>query len=564
MTRRFFLYLLAGLLGACASKKAVEPDSGPDTPDVPDTPADDTINGTRILDGNNLFGIIKDTTGAPVKAVPVTDGFRFTATDANGVYQMKANAESKFVWYSLPSGYAIGQDSGSHLPSFYQKIDPKETNRKDFTLTRLSGDSDAFSFAVLGDIHIRDAATANKFKSSAMQEIGRYFRESAPAGPVFGVALGDIINNAKDLETYTQAKGALGSAEYGAGKYLPMYTVIGNHDHDGRTGNSRMAGSDGFDRGTELYYSAAFGPTCYSFNVGNVHFVSLDNFIARKGPSSSGTALPSEGQNGLTDEVYDWLVHDLGHVTYKSSKMVVILQHCHVRGFDGIPHREDMLEQLSAFGSAYIFSGHAHICESYKYKVNAKNGRPVIERIHGVPMGNFWYSRYSPDGAPAGFYVYNVKGSDFSSWEYRPLHDGGEKMRVYDSNDVYDKDSDWSHQYAWSKESLFAGGNFLLAHIYNGDEDWEVTLEHDGKSEKMTFANKRIYDYCANCHLTKVSGIRTSWTYHWDRSENWWYIKLDKPASELTSWRVVAKARFPGSTETRTYTCDRITRDLTE
>ncbi|MBR6932394.1 MAG: calcineurin-like phosphoesterase C-terminal domain-containing protein, partial [Bacteroidales bacterium] len=202
----------------------------------------------------------------------------------------------------------------------------------------------------------------------------------------------------------------------------------------------------------------------------------------------------------------------------------------------------------------------------YKYMVKTKSGRPVMERIHGVPMGNFWYSKYGPDGAPAGFYVYHVDGKDFSSWEYRCVHNPEEQMRIYDSNDVYDLESDWSHQYAWSNESLFAGGNFILAHIYHGDEDWEVTLEHDGKAEKMTFANKRIYDYCAHSHLANdnVSGIKTSWTYHWDRSENWWYLKLDRPASELKDWKVVAKAKFPGSAETRTYTCDKITRKLTE
>lgn len=562
MDRRLFLTMLAGLMGACASPKGLlEPDTGKDAgPEV------DTVSGTRIREGNNVYGTILDEEGKPVRNVPVTDGFRFVRSDSNGVYQLKADPRSTFVYYSLPAGFAIAQDAGSHLPAFHQRIDPTAVNRRDFVLRRLADASAAFSFAVLGDIHIRDAETAARFRSTAMPAIGRYFRDNASRGPVFGISLGDIINNAKDPETYAMAQGALGSAEYADGQYLPFFTVIGNHDHDSRMGDAANAGADGYDRGTERRYAECFGPTCYSFNVGKVHFVGVDNYISRKGPTSSTTALASQGATGLTDEICNWLVKDLSMVEDKADRMVVVLQHCHVRGFSDIPHREDMLAALASFHSAYIFSGHAHLCETYKYKVLTAGGRPVMERIHGVPMGNFWYSRYNPDGSPAGFYVYRVNGNEFSDWEFRCVHDPEDRMRVYDSNDVYDRESDWSHQYAWRKEALFAEGYFLLAHIYDGNEDWEVSLEHDGRSEKMTFANKRIPDYCVNCHLANdgVAGIRTSWKYHWDSSENWWYIKLDRPASQLTGWKVVAKAKFPGSGETRSYSCDRITRKLGE
>ncbi|MBO6168471.1 MAG: calcineurin-like phosphoesterase C-terminal domain-containing protein [Bacteroidales bacterium] len=566
MNRRFFLSLLAGIVAACASKKVLDPETEPGDPgEVTD---DRMLNGTKIMDGHNLYGVILDDEGHPVRNVPVSDGYRYVRTDDNGVYQTKADKRATHVYYSLPAGYAIEQDATSHLPSFYRRIDPSASDiRNDFTLKKLGGASTAFSFAVLGDIHIRDAATAAQFKSGAMARIGQYFKDNAPAGPSFGISLGDIINNAKDPETYGYAKSALGSADCGNGRHLPFFTVIGNHDHNARMGDASQSGTDGFDLGTALNYSGAFGPTCYSFNVGAVHFVVLDNYISQKAPTSAGSALSGQGRSGLSDDVWKWLEKDLSFVGNKASKMIVVCQHCHVRGFTDIPHRDELVAQMSAFHSAYIFSGHAHICETYKYsKVKAQNGNPVMERIHGVPMGNFWYSIYSPDSSPAAFYIYHVNGNDFSSWEHICVHDAEDHMRLYDSNDVYDRPTDWSHQYAWEKESLFAGGNFLLAHIYDGDEDWEVTLEHGGESHKMTFANKRIYDYCAHSHLANdnIAGIRTSWKYHWDSSENWWYIKLDRPASELSGWRVVAKAKFPGSSETKTYTCDRITRSLTE
>ena len=568
MNRRFIFSLVVALAALCSCDNVLGSETGSET-GKPDVETDSrVVNGTKILEGHNLYGLICDTDGHPLGNVPVSDGYRYVLTDENGVYQTKADTRATHVFYSLPAGYAIEQDKSSGLPAFYRKIDPSASDiRNDFKLKKLSASSSAFSFAVLGDIHIRDAATAAQFKGGAMARIGQYFKDNAPAGPAFGISLGDIINNAKDPETFGYAKDALGSADCGNGQRLPFFTVIGNHDHNARLGNSAQSGTDGFDLGTGLDFTNTFGPACYSFNVGAVHFVVLDNYISQKQPSNSGTALSGQGQSGLSDDVWKWFMKDLSFVKDKASKMIVVCEHCHIRGFENIPHREDMLDQMADFHSAYILSGHAHICETYKYtKVKSKNGNPVVERIHGVPMGNFWYSMYGPDSSPAGFYVYQVKGNDFSSWKYVCVHDAEDQMRVYDSKDVYDKPGDWSRQYAWENESLFADGYYLLAHIYDGDEDWEVTLEQGGTTRTMSFANKRIYDYCAHSHLANdnIPGIRTNWKYHWDRSENWWYIKLDHPASELSGWKVVARSRFPGSGETKVYTCDKITRTLTE
>ena len=95
MDRRFFLSLIAGLMAACASKNKIDVDPVDDGQEG-GTPVDEgtTLNGTRIEEGNNLYGVITDTEGNPVRNVPVTDGFRFAVTDTNGVYQMKADPKS--------------------------------------------------------------------------------------------------------------------------------------------------------------------------------------------------------------------------------------------------------------------------------------------------------------------------------------------------------------------------------------------------------------------------------------------------------------------------------------
>ena len=564
MWRQIYRHLAAVLLclAACSGT------ASPDTPSGPQPGTDgDRLNGSRIQPWNTLYGLIADADGKGVRDVPVTDGYNYVKTDRNGVYQMKADPRSTHVWYSLPSGYAVAQDPSTHLPSFWQTLEPGTVNRRDFTLQALRGASDDFSFAVLGDIHIRDKATADRFRAGALAGIRDYFLANGSRRPMFGLSLGDIINNARDPETYAYAAEALGSVTCPDGHILPFFTTIGNHDHNARRGDVSLEGYEEFDDGAVLSYKETFGPTCYSFNIGKVHFIVLDNYIALAPPSKETSALAGSGKAGLSEYVYDWLLKDLSFVQDKEERMVVLCQHCHMRNITAMPHYSDLVDWLSAFHSAYLFTGHAHICESYKYRAYpAAGGRPVMERIHGVPMGNFWYSRYNPDGASAGYYIYHVSGNEFSEWEYRCVGDNTERMRVYDAADVYDRETDWSHQFVWTAQSPFQDGNYLLAHIYHGDEDWEVWLECDGKRLPMTFADTRISDYCVNCHLANdgISGIRTSWKYHWDRSENWWYVRLDSPVSELGEWKVVAKARFPGSSVTRTYSCSTLTRSLKE
>ncbi|MFQ7501966.1 MAG: metallophosphoesterase N-terminal domain-containing protein [Alistipes finegoldii] len=59
-----------------------------------------------------------------------------TQTDAEGQYVLTRNAESGFVFYSLPSGYKVNMHKTYKLPKFFTKLKP-ETARYDFTLTAL-------------------------------------------------------------------------------------------------------------------------------------------------------------------------------------------------------------------------------------------------------------------------------------------------------------------------------------------------------------------------------------------------------------------------------------------
>ena len=131
-------------------------------------------NGGEIVpDGGDTYGYVTGANGNPVPGVVVSDGFTCTQTDAEGQYVLTRNAESGFVFYSLPSGYKVNMHKTYKLPKFFTKLKP-ETARYDFTLTALDAPETRFDLICIGDPQINEAAHAVRFKREAAKDIREY------------------------------------------------------------------------------------------------------------------------------------------------------------------------------------------------------------------------------------------------------------------------------------------------------------------------------------------------------------------------------------------------------
>ncbi len=84
------------------------------------------IGGTRIEKGNDLAGVITDSSsGKGIPGVAVSDGYNYTVTDRNGVYQMKAHPRSRTVSYttpSIPSSGLVHEYTASRIESGYEDL----------------------------------------------------------------------------------------------------------------------------------------------------------------------------------------------------------------------------------------------------------------------------------------------------------------------------------------------------------------------------------------------------------------------------------------------------------
>ena len=175
--------LLSGVV-ACDKNEKPNPDN-PVNPPTPNPGTETVINGTKIASSNTLVGLISDSkTGKGIAGVPVTDGYTFTTTDENGVYQFKANRYCRNVYYTLPSEYKVNLDSKTKLPVFYSTSDIKynKQNRNDFVLDPLDAPEKNFTFIAIGDPQCKTNSDVERFRTETLPDMRNFISTSQANG----------------------------------------------------------------------------------------------------------------------------------------------------------------------------------------------------------------------------------------------------------------------------------------------------------------------------------------------------------------------------------------------
>lgn len=219
----------------------------------------------RVFDDRNANGLF-DKSDRPMANVAVSDGLNVVLTDSKGHFSLPGHASQRFVTVSSPSGY---KTVGNH----YLRIEPA-TALYDFALTRY--DDDASRDGSHRFIQVTDTEIFNTSGNEAwVDDIRRYAANEKAA---FVVHTGDICYK----NGMTEHIKLMNSDNMG----LPVYYCIGNHD--------LVDGSYG-----EEFFENIYGPTFYSFNAGNAHYIVT--------PMWGGDRKPSYTR----DDVARWLRNDL-------------------------------------------------------------------------------------------------------------------------------------------------------------------------------------------------------------------------------------------------------------
>lgn len=383
--------------------------------------------------GTTVYGVVSTADG-PVPGVVVSDGVEVTVTNEQGIYQLQSDKEWGYVFISVPAGYEVPAEGV--LPQFYKmmKGDASTAERVDFSLTAVDGQDD-YKVLVLGDMHLANRTGDLKQFMEFTSDLNAY-RALHQQEKMYAIALGDMTwdlywySNSYALPEYlntinSQVKG------------LQIFHTIGNHDYDYKATN---------DRDAESRFMDYIAPTYYSFNLGKVHYVVLDDVDC----SNYDGTTSRDYEKRVSAGQLSWLAKDLSHVD-KSVPLVVVM---HAQVFypsqtDGFKVDHDVLNTTQLLNvldgyKVHFITGHTHMNYNVTPDDAVTGGREVYEHNTGAICGSWWWSGYltpgvhlSPDGTPGGYAIWSVNGTDME-WMYKATGWTEDyQFRSYDLNNVH-------------------------------------------------------------------------------------------------------------------------------
>lgn len=425
--------------------------------------------------------------GAEVAGVAVSDGYEVVVTDAGGHYAMTSEKKNGYVFYSLPGGYEPELADG-FLPQFWQPLNSPDSavpEVHDFVLRRVDNDRHIVVFGA--DTHLaRRNSDRALFKKGFLASL-KSEADNAGNVPVYSVLLGDLTwdvfwtQNDYNLRDYM--------ADMKSWDYpMPLWPVIGNHDHDPSVPAGATTDFDAAGLWREVVC-----PNYYSFNLGRVHYVVLDdiNYLNERedGATYSEGVAGSRNYSGIiSSEQISWLRKDLSLVG--SGTPVVVCLHIPAWGISSafgtygrLDNTYTLCHELRRFSKVHIVSGHTH----GNYTVHPTAYSNVTEHNLASVCGTLWRGsglsghNVCHDGSPAGYSVWTVSGNDLR-WAYKSPGNGDQQMRIYDMNTVrgfYRSNSAIRGILGYSPSRVdysTIDDNIVMVNVFAYDTDWQVSI----------------------------------------------------------------------------------------
>ena len=227
-------------------------------------------------------------------------------------------------------------------------------------------------------------------------------------GEVIGMSLGDVVFD--NMNLYAQYKQSIRS------KRMTFFQCIGNHDFQKAYAdlhNSEL----GVENYAERMFGRYFGPVNYSFNIGKCHVITMKSINYRGN---------CKYEEEITEEDMRWLERDLSYVP--KDVMVIFNMHApawnSMETIDNIENADKLAEVLAPY-ECHVFAGHTHFFENVEVTPH------LYQHNIAAACGAWWTSNLNRDGAPNGYMVATVDGTEMK-WQYRPTNSRVMvQMRVY-------------------------------------------------------------------------------------------------------------------------------------
>lgn len=514
--KRAYLLLFLFILGVVSCNKENDPgkDNNGGSENATPTPARYTLSGT--VSGND---------GVLLQGVVVSDGHNCVKTGVDGKYYLDTDLSSaRYVFVSTPSNYSAPVKDGHAVFWKFLEDCTAGTDGKysiDFKLNKISV-PDRYTIFIFADPQPRKSTAGLDnvayHSLDCCNDMYRDMKEYAATlsgRPVYGIGLGDIVH--QDLSLLAQYKNGMTSTG------ISTYNVIGNHDQ----GHVQ----DQSDEDASRAFEAQMGPVNYSFNLGGMHYLMLDNMMSY-GPGSGKYS--DECATGLTDAIWEWVKNDLAQISPQTPLMVCAhspMMRLQAGKDRSGAHLGDLRNLLSKYPKAYVWAGHTHTTFNY-----VDTSKPTVE-THTLSRvtGALWINEYlGSNGTPRGYVVFDYDNGNVS-WKFKPIY---YQTSVYTGNgNAEDPD------YTWRDWDYVNGRAVLKSNGAKLDDSYQMQLFPPGTyGDKYLYANVFLWDELWDVPKLTIDGVPSrmsrvteiDWKYSysdWDITS--FYHKNTKCGSEF-------------------------------
>ncbi|MGQ0648470.1 MAG: calcineurin-like phosphoesterase C-terminal domain-containing protein [Gemmatimonadaceae bacterium] len=433
-----------------------------------------------------------------VRGARVTDGRIVVRVDDAGRFDFVTTDAQRYLSVCPPRGYELPMSrTGTlrlHVP--ITPSGPAELMHQ-FELTPRMESDERHAVIILADPQTENDFEMKRLHDETVPDV-LATRKALGSRAVFGLTCGDIMFDQLALyPEYERAVSRMG---------IPFAQVVGNHDLDQESRTTEGA-TDTFAR--------HFGPSHYSFDVGAVHYLVL-NDVFWHGAGYIGY---------LTEEQLEWVKHDLAVV--EAGQTVMVFLHIPIESSQylrngqsspsvsvSITNRQALYRLLERH-RAHVIAGHTHECEH-----RVQGG--VHEHVAGAACGAWWSGDICFDGTPNGYAIYEVEGERVT-WRYKSTgKDASHQIRVY----------------APGSERTAPGD--LVANVWDWDPAWTVRWFEDGQPRGLMSQRRGLDPLSVKLHTGDKLPERRPWVDPM-LTNHLFYA----PASpQAKAWRVEAKDGF--------------------
>lgn len=509
------LLAIAILLPAASCKEEkppFKPQTGPDA----ETPTVENIMVVADKIGKSVKGVVYVDSKTPVEGAVVSDGITCTTTDKNGQYWLNSQKQNGYVFVSIPNGYTV-EVSKNVYPQFFKYTTKQASEMEQIDFKLIPYNKKDYVVLTLADIHLagRNQDTEH-YQNWFMKDVNELIADYKAKGKdVFCMTLGDQSWNTYYFATDIPAPFTLTETmPYLEMLQQPTFNTMGNHDNDPKEQVDFLA---------ENAWRRLCGPSYYSFNIGDIHYIVLDNIVyTNPGP---GTLSDSCYSYYISSLQMSWLKADLAALKDKTTP-IYVLTHCPMHekpklDANGKPQYgykmkdgAELAALLKNFNVVNVFTGHAHTnygVVNHEYSnIREYNVASVCATWWWTGKRDFAGNHICRDGSVGGYRVLEIDGKKMSTYFKSLQYPADYQFRTYDCNECQITAAKYctaasNSQIATEITKLtgaagaigceksnwhqFNNRNEVLINVFAYDPRWKVEVTENGKQLAVTREN---------------------------------------------------------------------------